>query len=122
MCIRDSIHIIRKYKLFIVNLFVYSGVYTAHPPASTTETQQQQQQTRVMHQIATQSKDPITKAVATNIVGAHKTAQPGGEIKNKFKCRKYAHIFGLENYLFSYIMNLSVYEYFREPGWRKTIL
>ena len=38
---------------------------TAHPPTSS---QQQQQQTRVMHHLASQSRDPITKAVATNIV------------------------------------------------------
>ena len=54
---------------------------TAHPPTSTSQEQQQQQQTRVMHQIATQSKDPITKAVATNIVGAQKQSQVGGKTR-----------------------------------------
>ena len=38
-----------------------------------------------MHQIATQSKDPITKAVATNIVGAQKQSQVGGTIQKKDK-------------------------------------
>ena len=64
-------------------IYFWSAVITAHPPTSTSQEQQQQQQTRVMHQIATQSKDPITKAVATNIVGAQKQSQVGGTVRKK---------------------------------------
>ena len=65
--------------IFLSFIFFYysSAVVTAHPPASSSQ-QQQQQQTRVMHQLATQSKDPITKAVATNIVGVQKHGQTSG--------------------------------------------
>ena len=52
---------------------------TTQTPVSTSQ-QQQQQQTRVMHHLATQSKDPITKAVATNIVGVQKTNQIPGNV------------------------------------------
>ena len=52
---------------------------TTQTPVSTSQ-QQQQQQTRVMHHLATQSKDPITKAVATNIVGVQKKNQIPGNV------------------------------------------
>ena len=52
---------------------------TTQTPVSTAQ-QQQQQQTRVMHHLATQSKDPITKAVATNIVGVQKKSQISGNV------------------------------------------
>ena len=51
---------------------------TTQTPVSTS--QQQQQQTRVMHHLATQSKDPITKAVAANIVGIQKKNQMPGNV------------------------------------------
>ena len=69
-------------KLTYFNAYSSSAVVTAHPP---TVTQQQQQQTRVMHQLASQSRDPITKAVATNIVGVQRHGQATGKEKYYFK-------------------------------------
>ena len=38
-----------------------------------------------MHQLASQSRDPITKAVATNIVGVQRHGQATGKEKYYFK-------------------------------------